>query len=529
MKKLSLSLVNPFSRKTAGAAGSKPDYAVLLGLSLGKLAVHLLVNATGGYGIFRDELYYLACSNRLDWGYVDHPPLSILFLRLSRWVFGDSLPAIRLLPALAGACTVWIVCLMVKRMGGGRFAQMLAGLSLIVAPAVLALNNFYSMNSFDLLFWALAAYLVIRIIDGGTVRLWLGLGLVMGCGFMNKISLLWFMFGLALGVLLTSQRKALLGRAPWLAGLTVFLCGLPFLIWQMAHGWPTWEFMNNALTQKMASHTPGEFIFSQVMQMHPATLPVWALGLYFYLVSKQGKRFRLLGIIFAAVFLLLIVNQKSRPGYLVPAYSLVFAGGAVFMEKIFSGFKRRGVKTMTIAGLIAAGIVTAPLSLPILPVEKYLGYAKVLGQAPATNEKKELGKLPQHLADMFGWEKMAAVITGIYKELTPEERAGCAIFTGNYGEAGAIDYYGKPYGLPGAVSGHNNYWLWGPGAHTAEVMISFGGPPQEVLRLFFREVTEATVFVCAYCMPYENGTPVFLCKHPLVDLKDIWPRLKHFD
>jgi hypothetical protein len=167
--------------------------------------------------------------------------------------------------------------------------------------------------------------------------------------------------------------------------------------------------------------------------------------------------------------------------------------------------------------------------MPVLPVETYIAYASFLGQEPSTDEQKEVGKLPQFYADMFGWETMVKTIAGVYRKLTPEEQSRCVIFTGNYGEAGAIDFLGKKYNLPRAISGHNNYWIWGLGEKTAEVVIFFGGPDLETLRRLFKNVEIAATFTCNYCMPYENNTPVFLCKDPLVSFKEIWPRVKHYE
>src|SRR5262249_18207513 len=157
--------------------------------ALAKLALHLATSS--GYGYFRDELYYLACTEHLDLGYVDHPALSVLLLWVVRHTLGTSLLALRLLPALAGAATVALGGLMARRMGGGRLAQALAMTAALIAGEYLSLDHFYSMNAFDVLFWCLAAYLVVRLSAGGDPRLWLLLGLVLGLGLANKISVLW--------------------------------------------------------------------------------------------------------------------------------------------------------------------------------------------------------------------------------------------------------------------------------------------------------------------------------------------------
>jgi hypothetical protein len=502
---------------------------ILLYLAIGKLFIHLFVNLGGGYGFFRDEFYYIACSEHLDWGYVDQPPLSIVLLKISRLILGDSLTAIRLFPAVAGAVTLVITGLIVKKLGGGRFAQILAALSVIIVPIYLGVNNVYSMNSFDILFWALAAYVIILIIQNNRHHLWLWLGLILGLGLMNKISILWFGLGLLLGLIFTSHRKSLLTKWPWLAGLIAFIIFLPYLIWQVVHQWPTLEFIRNATTQKMAAISPVDFLTAQFFTMHPLTFPLWFCGLLYYLFFKKGRQFRILGIIYLSVLLILIINQKSRTGYLASAYPMLFASGALVLETFTQKLNWKGIKFTIIVVIILGGMVFAPLALPVLPVEKYITYADYLGRKPSTEETKKVGKLPQHYADMFGWEKMVATIANVYKNLPSEDQSQCVIFTGNYGEAGAVDFLGKKYNLPRAISGHNNYWIWGPGNATIQVVIFFGGPSEETLRLLFKEVEKSAIFTCTYCMPYENNTPIYICKKPIEDIKKIWPRIKNYD
>ncbi|MCK4836961.1 MAG: glycosyltransferase family 39 protein, partial [Candidatus Aminicenantes bacterium] len=355
------------------------------------------------------------------------------------------------------------------------------------------------------------------------------LGIIIGLGLMNKISVLWLSFGLFLGLIISPLRKSLRTKWPWIAGVCAFLVFLPHLIWQVVHDWPTLEFIKNATSQKMAAISPLDFLIDQIITMHPITLPIWICGILYYFFYRDGRKYQILGIIYIVVLLLLIINQKSRPGYLAPAYTMLFASGAIVFERFFERLKWKWLKPTFLIVVVMTGIITAPLALPVLPVENYINYAKYLGQAPSTDENKEVGKLPQHYADMFGWEKMVATIAKVYQGLTEEEKTQAVIFAGNYGEAGAIDFFGKKYNLPKAISGHNNYWLWGPGERSGEVAIFFGGPSAETLKNLFEEVNEAAIFTCEYCMPYENNTPVYLCKKPRVNINMVWPKVKHYE
>ena len=284
--------------------------APLLVFPAAKLLIHLLT--ARGYGYFRDEFYYLACADHLAFGYVDQPPLSIFLLWLIRSIFGDSLLALRLLPAVAGAVTVWLVGLIARDLGGRGFAQALAMLGAIAAPIYLALDHFYSMNALDLVFWPLAALMLMRVLREPSRNRWLLLGLVLGLGLENKISILWLGFGIFVGLLLTRQRRLLATPGPWLAGGVALLVFLPHLVWQVLHDWPTLEFMARATGEKMATKSALPFLAEQIRVMNPTTLPIWLAGLVFLLFARSVERFRPLAFIWIAVFLLLILSGSSR-------------------------------------------------------------------------------------------------------------------------------------------------------------------------------------------------------------------------
>lgn len=504
------------------------DNAVLFYLALTKLVIHVATNLAGGYGYFRDEFYYIACSDHMAWGYVDQPPLSIAVLWLSRLLFGDSLVALRFLPAVAGAVVVALAGLMTRELGGNRYAQVLAACSVIVAPLLLGANSNYSMNSFDLLFWTLTFYLLVIILKHDEQRHWLVLGLVLGLGLLNKISVLWLGAGLAVGLLLTPNRKLLLARRVWFAAAIAFVVFLPHIIWQAANGFPTLEFIKNATANKYVAVSPLEMFIQQILNMNPLTFLIWFPGLVYFLVAKSAKQFRILPIIYFTVFLILVINRNSKAEYLGPMFPMLFALGAFAIEKFIVKFNWRLLKPVLLALVMLSGIAFAPFAIAVLPVESFIAYSKALGITPSTPEKKELSKLPQFYADMFGWEKMVAVVSDAYNTLTPEEKAKCAIIGNNYGEAGAIDFLGRKYNLPKAISGHNNYWLWGPRNATGEVVIRLGGSI-EAMRESYGEVVQTGTFKDDYCMPYENNMAVYVCKNRRAPLKDDWAEFKHYE
>jgi hypothetical protein len=271
-----------------------------------------------------------------------------------------------------------------------------------------------------------------------------------------------------------------------------------------------------------------DFVFGQMLLQNPITLPLWLAGLYFFFFHKYGKKFRILGIIYTVAFLVLLISGQSKPEYLSPAYPMLFAGGAVLFERLFSRRYFRWLKFAVPAVIAVSGILIIPLALPILPVKKFIKYFDFIGMGPSTYEEKEIAQLPQQFADMFGWENMAATVAEVYHSLPTEEKSKTIIFARNYGEAGAIDYYRKKYGLPAVISAHNNYWLWGYGDDSAEIVIFLGGERDNYHNYFF-QVEQAAIINCEYCMPYENNLPVYVCRNKKINISELWDSMKHYE
>jgi nitrate reductase NapE component len=506
----------------------RSDIALLLYIAGFKLFIHLAINLFGGYGYFRDELYYLACSDHMAWGYVDHPPLSIAVLWVSRLLFGDSLFSLRLLPAISGAVVVVLTGLITREIGGNRYAQVLAAVCVVAAPLPLGMDSIFSMNSFDILFWTLALYLVTLIINRDGTTTWLLLALTLGLGLLNKISVLWLITALVAGFLLTSNRRLLLSRGGLIAALLTLLIFLPHLIWQIVNGYPTLEFIRNAASGKYAPLSPFELLVQQALFMNPLTSPFWITGVIYVLISKTSKRFRMLSIIYLAVFLILSVGKNVKAAYLVPLMPLLFVLGAFAAEKAIRKINWIWLKPVALVVIPISGVFLAPTVLGVLPVETYVVYARTLGVAPPASESHTLGSLPQHFADRFGWPEMVAAVAEAYDKLSPAEKSKCAILCNNYGEAGAIDFFGRNHDLPGALSGHNNYWLWGIGNDAGEVVIRVGGKESD-LKVSYAEVIKSGIFKNDYCMPYESNLPIWICKNRRIPLKDDWIQFKVFN
>jgi len=485
----------------------------------------LLVASALGDHYFRDEFYYLACTHRMDWGYVDQPPLSIGVLWLVRQAAGESLLTLRVATALIAAASVALTGSIARRLGATTLGASLAMLAAGLAPALLAAGSFYSMNVLDVLFWTMAARVFMAVLDRPTLGRWILFGIVLGLALENKISVLWLGGGLAAGLVLTSARRHLLTPGPWIAGLVAAVLFAPHVAWQVAHGWPTLEFIRNASAQKMQANSPIGFLIDQVMNMNPLLLPLWLTGLMFLLFARNGAPYRALGISFLAVASILVLNRTSRSGYLSPAYPMLFAAGGVVAERVL---RWRALQVLALLAVVGACALSAPLALPLLSVDRYVQYSRALGIAPSTEEKKDLGRLPQFFADRQGWDRFVDQVAAAFDTLTPDERRTAAVLVGNYGEAGAIELLGRSRGLV-AISGHNNYWLWGPQGRTGDVLLVISRSRERQAQRF-TSVTDAGEIDCGDCMPYENHLRIFVgrgMRPPSLPAR--WAEFKHYE
>jgi Dolichyl-phosphate-mannose-protein mannosyltransferase len=509
---------------SARSAWLRTGGLVVLCAAIAKLLIHLY--ASRYYGYFTDELYYLACGRHLAWGYVDQPPLIAAIVRFETLLFGESLVAIRFLPALAGAGKVILTGLIARELGGGRFAQGLAALAVLCAPGFLGMDNLLSMNAFEPLFWLACAYVVIRIIRTGNQRLWLWFGLWSGLGLLNKHSMLIFGFGIVIGMILTRERRCFRSLWLWVGACIALLIFLPNLIWNIQHHFPFLELQANIRRDGRNIELGAWTFFLQEMRsMLPLTLPIWLGGLWFLFCHRKGKSWRVLGwsclVTFGVIY---FVNPRVY--YLWPAVPVLLAGGSVLWESWLVRPRLQWLKIVYPALMIAMGALFAPMLLPILPVETYMRYAKALHMETPAIEKWKLGPLPQIYASEFGWPEMVETVAGVYNSLPADVRPRTAIFAQNFGQAGAIDLLGPRYGLPNAISGHQNYFLWGPRGYTGESVIIFEGS-QEHWEKYYAFVEKRAHVSHPYSMPREHFD-VFYCRGPKMTMEQMWPMVKNW-
>ena len=487
--------------------------------------VHFLFNRQ--YGYFRDELYYAACGEHLAWGYVDHAPLVAFASAFTRTLFGDSLFALRLLPAISAAPKVFLAGWMARELGGHKFSQFFAALLVLLAPIYLTFDNFFSMNAFEPVFWMASASIVLRIISGGSPRLWLLFGLVAGIGLLNKHSMLFFGSGLAVGLLLTPARKQFARIEIWLGALIAFLVFLPNLLWEIHNGYPTIALLHAVIGRKYTTVAPLSFIGEQFLLVNPLAAPIWLAGLWFVLADKGGRKYAFLGIAYLVV-LLEMLALHGKIYYLAPAYIMLLAAGAVAWEQQVFSRATGWLKPAVLTPLVISGIVAAPLAMPILPVASAVKYTKFFGVQDVKVENVPLDLLPQLFGDMFGWPEQVQAVSRAFRSLSPDDQSRATVLAYNYGEAGAIDYLGKPYALPKAISGHNQYGYWGPRGATGEIVIAIGFTKSR-LDQSFAHVQPFETISPPFALPEESGLTIYICRQPRQNLAASWLQWMYLD
>ena len=501
-------------------------------ISLVYFALHLATSTR--YGYFRDALYYLACSEHLAFGYVDQPPLIALLGWIARHTLGTSLPALLFWPSLAGAARIVLTAAFARELGARRFGTLLAA-ALAATPGVWwVIDHQFAMNCLEPLLWGGLAFVVLRLIKTRNPKLWLLFGAIAGVGLQSKYSIVIFASALIAGLLLTQQRRLLF--TPWIlaGGAIALLIFLPNLIWNIQNNWPFLELMRNIrATGKDVLLSPHQYLLQQILMMNPASFPFWFGGLLFLFFSRSAKNYRALAWAFVITIAVFMITH-GKDYYSAAAYVMLLAAGATATERLLTGTKLSArpklqaiLKPACFLWLILGVVPLLPLVLPVLTIEQFVRYQSYLPFELPKTETSFIGEsLPQYYADQFPWPGMVEAVARVYNSLTPDEQKRTAIFGNNYGQAAAIDFFGPQYGLPKAISGHQNYFLWGPRNYTGDIVIVLGDEEDDA-REHFESVTVAATLNNPYAYRYENR-PILLCRGLKWNLQTEWSRVKNW-
>lgn len=496
------------------------EFLLILALTLLKFTLHLLANSH--FGFHRDELLYMALGEHLDWGYKEVPPFIAGISWLSAHLFGDSVFAMRLLSSFCGSLLVYLTGLMVLAMGGKRFAIASACLAVVISPAFLASGYLLQPVVFDQFFWVLSAYYMIRFVQSEQPAYAYALGLSVGLGMLAKYTMAFFMFAMVLGLLLSPRRKVLLNRS-WIIACLIALClFLPNILWQMNNGYPLIRHMRELRETQLNYIKPFDFIIQQIL-VHGLAVFIWLSGLIYLLISKRHKQFRYLGYAYLITIALLIV-LKGKNYYSFGAYPMLFAAGGVVCNKFLGRFNAP-LKYGLVFLILAPTLIFLPMVIPVLSFQSTLKFFRFADKRlhlsfPLKWEDQKYHATSQDYADMLGWQEMTAHVQNAYQKIPVHERPHATIIAANYGQAGAIDHFGRTYKLPKTVCLNSSYALWSPeNIGTTHLVYVDDEYPDDIAPLY-KQVTMIAEVKNTYAR--EKGTRVFLLSYPVKSLTGLY-------
>ncbi|MVU81234.1 hypothetical protein GPX89_28815 [Nocardia sp. ET3-3] len=464
----------------------------------------LMTAVSGRYGYHRDELYFLAAGRRPDWGYPDQPPLVPLLARAMSEIDANSVMVLRIPATLAATVVVICAGLAARELGGGRLARTIAAASVASAALVMGAGHTLSTADIDLAVWSALALLVLKLLRPSfDPRWWLAIGVLAGIGVQNKALIVVPIAALALSLLAVGPREVFATRYfPMALGIAAVISA-PYVVWQARNGWPQW-----AVSRAIAGGSSGSsnsrigFVLLQFGLIGVLLVPLWSFGLWWL---WRRPRYRAFVLAYAVLFLGYLA-MVGKAYYLGEMYPLLLAAGAVGAEPWLTGHRIRAA-ALTFAIAFTA-VFSALVFLPVLPASALRAPSAIL----AIN--KEAG-------ETYGWPGFVAQIADFRARSVPD----AGILTGNYGEAGAIEHFGGPYGLPTPHSGDNAYWWWGPPSGTSAVIV-LGIKAEEVSRFCVDPEPLGRIDNGHDIHNNEQGRAVILCRTPEHPWAEMWPAIK---
>jgi len=500
-----------------------PLSAMALGLVAVKLAAHIAANIWTPYEFHRDAFLYMAMGTHLRILHMDFPPLMALLSEAVRGVAGPSLFALRLVPGLAGTAVLLLAILLARELGGGQRSQTITALAVLINPLFLRSANLFQPIALDQLWWLLGCYALARLENTGAPRWWLLLGIAGGVGLFTKFSIVFFGLAVLIGLLLTPHRRAFLGPWPWVAIGLALLLGSPSVIGQMTLGFPVLEQMAVLQESQLARVGLGEFVFDQFL-WQPVGFLLAVGGAAALMLHQDLRRYRLLGWIAVAAFMIFVLMQ-GKSYYYGPVHPLLFAAGAVALERLPRPRLQAVAVPVVAAAIVLWAFAAVPFGLPVVPPEPMARFAGALGITTAVRTNRgEYLPLPQDYADMLGWREQAEAVARVYRALPPAEQATAVVFGRNYGQAGALDFYGRELGLPPVVSLAGSFYNFGPGERAGAVIIFLGVEIEQIDTRFCGSLELADRVVNPWGVPEERDVPILICRDPSMTLQQFWER-----
>ena len=477
---------------------------------IGAVFVAVELAVSGRYGFQQDELYLIVAGHHLAFGYVDQPPLVPLLTRITG-ILGVSPAAVRIVPALAGGAVVVMAARFAALFGAGRFGRVLAALATACAPIVIGATHIGNTTPLDLLAWAAVLLCVTTALLRHRPHWWLGAGAAAGAGLENNNLMVLLLAGLALGILVSGHRPVLGTRWPWLgAGLAAAIWA-PNVSWQATHGWPQLA-MASALHQQNTSAAdylgglPAQLVYLGVL-----VVPLTIAG---FIRLWRTPRLRFIAVAATLIVVYVLAWVPGKVYYTDGMAPAVLAAGSLAAERWIARARRPRLRRgVVIAAPLVGAAIILPGVLPIVPA----GHVHDL---PASSQHADLG-------DTIGWPQLTRTVAAQDAALVHAGQPPTSIFTGYYGEAAALDVLDPASRLPPVLSGHNAYWMWGPGRASDRTVLVVDALGQ--LRPDFASCRLLTTYHAPYQVQ-NDWTPIQIgvCTGPVASWRALWPHLRHY-
>ncbi len=507
---------------------------VIAAFVAGKLALHLLVLAVSPYGIQRDAFLYFAMGDHLRFWRMDFPPFIALMGNLQTALFGHTMAAARVFPALEGTILLVLAAMIARELGGGAFAQGMAALGVLTGGIFLRPSTLFQPVVLDQLWWTLSLYALIRVAHAAGERdaraqrnWWLAFGVAMGLGLLTKFSILFLGLAALAALVATPLRRSLRTPWPWVAAVTAFAIGSPSIVGQIALDYPVVRQMHELAAQQLSHVSWIAFVIAQPFMVGFAAWVLAVVGAGALIVWAPLRAYRTAG--WACVFaFLLLLALHGKAYYIGPIYPTLLAAGAVWLERLGTGPARRvrpAFRWAVVVLIAAQGLIGLPVALPLLPRTETARYIVAVGAEWALGTNRGGSDLlPQDFADQTGWRHQAQALARVYRSLPPDDQAQAVIGASNYGEAGAAEFYAGEYGLPPVVCACGSYWFFGPGTRPGNVLISIGNDSTEIAPLY-RDIRHAGRILSPWSVQEERDVPLLLARKPRQSLQAVWPSL----
>lgn len=490
---------------------TKQSFWILtISLVLVKLLIHFFTCTN--YELHRDEMLYFAMGSHLSWGFASTPPFMALLAFIIKTIFGYQEFFVKLFPALAGGGIIILIALFTREIGGKLFAVFTACMAYIISIGMLRTASLFQPVIFELFFWMLFLFFVLKLVRTQNPKFWIVIGISFGLAFLNKYSVVFLGLATFIAILVSEYRKLLLSKYLLYGILAGLIIMIPNLLWQFNHKFPVVTHMSELYSTQLIHVSKMTFLLEQIL-MNFTSILIWLTGLIGILFFKSEKRYRVFAWIFLVVVLLLLLT-KGKSYYTLGVYSMLFAFGGYILEKHLSG-KRKIAGYLVVGYSVLSSVFFIPLGLPLLPQEqmgKYCeAFSRYISPAPMRNEQNGYYPIPQDYMDMTGWKELAELANVAYKRLDSLQQKQCILFANNYGQAGALDFYGKKYHLPSPICLNDSYIFWAPDSVNATNFIitdkQLGSIPE-----LFNTFTEVGTIKNNYFR--ENGLKVYLCQDP---------------